>query len=97
MIKREIIFSKVAKDKLESTLQFLETEWSVSTKRKFVKKLDGCFKQIDTFPNSFMYSATLKLNKCKVTKHTAFYYRCTENEISVYYFIDNRMNNIIDL
>ena len=95
-MKRQIIFSKISKEKLELTLKYLEVEWSISTKKKFIKKLDKCFKQIDSFPDSNKFSKSLRLYKCKLTKQTSFYYRYTEKHIYVSYFIDSRMNNTLE-
>ena len=53
---RDIAFSEVASDKLESTLIYLEENYTKKVKWKFLKKLDASFKQIDKFPNSFKYS-----------------------------------------
>lgn len=93
---RDIAFSEVASDKLESTLICLEENFSKKAKWKFLKKLDACFKQIDKFPDSFKYSLIYKANKAIVTKHTSFYYRFTDKEIIVLYFVDNKMNNIFE-
>lgn len=93
MTKRKVIFSKISEEKLESLLNYLELEWSITVKKRFITKLNNCFKQIDNFPNSNQYSETLKMNKCKVSKQTSFFYTVTEKEIFVSFFIDNRMNN----
>lgn len=94
MINREVVFSKIAQERLEALLNYLETEWSLLVKKKFIIKLDECFNQINVFPNSNQYSKTLNLNRCKVTKHTTFYYSFTDDEIYVSFFIDSRMKNI---
>ena len=93
-MKRKIVFSEVASDKLESTLIYLENNFSEKIIWKFLKNLDSCFKQIEKFPNSFKYSDVYKANKVIVTKHTSFYYRFTKDEIIILYFVDNKMNNI---
>ena len=94
-MKRELIFTQVAQSKLLSTLTYLESEFSESSKWKFVKKLDACFKQIDSFQDSFKYSDFLKVHIAQVSKQTSFYYIYTDTEIWVLFFIDHRMNNLI--
>jgi len=101
-VKRKVIFSKIAEQKLESLLKYLEVEWSQSSKKKFLKKLTKSLEQIDTFPESNRRSKSLKLYRCKVTKQTSFYYTFNQKEIHVSYLLiiewkTDWMNNLFRL
>jgi plasmid stabilization system protein ParE len=90
---REIRLSVRAKNKLAKLLAFLETEWSVQSKKDFVGKLDDCLKKIQTLPDSFPESQVVKgLRKCVVTKQTTFYYKYSDSTIYIIAFFDTRQN-----
>jgi len=90
---REIRLSVRATNKLKKLLAFLETEWSVKSKKDFVVKLDACLKKIQTLPESFPESDAVKgLKKCVITKQTTLYYKYSANTIDIVTFFDTRQN-----
>ena len=57
---REIRLSVRATNKLKKLLAFLETEWSVKSKKDFVVKLDDCLKKSRRFQIAFLNQKQLK-------------------------------------
>ena len=89
----KVYFSKTAAHKLENLLEYLEVEWSLKVKSKFIKKLDNAISTISTFPEVFPQSSIKKgYRKCVITKQTSIYYRIKNNEVEISTLFDNRQN-----
>ncbi len=66
---RKIIFSPRSKFQLEQLLEYLETKFSISTKKKFISKLDKIIEIIKKNPDTFPCSNKNKtLRKCVISK-----------------------------
>lgn len=90
---RDIKLSKRAAQKLQELLEYLDSEWSESVKKKFVKKLDQSLRLIRCNPNSFPKTDYIKgLHRCVVTKQTTIYYTYDESTIFIVTLFDNRQN-----
>lgn len=90
---RKIIITKRASTKLDSILNYLQTEWSEQVKIEFISKLEKTFEQIHKYPNSFKKSDKIKgLHQVIVSKQTSYFYRFDKNTITIITFFDNRMN-----
>ncbi len=90
---RKVILSKRAAKRLNGLFEYLETEWSLKTKRDFTKKLDKSIKQIQKFPSSCPQSELEKgLFMLVVTKQTSLFYRFDSESITIVALFDNRMN-----
>ena len=86
-MKRKVILSKIASQKLDDLFEYLQTNWSFAAKVSFIDKLDKRLEQIDKYPDSFPKSGLVKgLHKCVLTKQT-----------SIYYQFDNKAINIVTL
>lgn len=90
---RKIVFSPHSKLQLDSLLDYLEIRFSVSTKKKFVLKLDKVIviiqKDPDTFSKLNSYTA---IRKCVISKQTTLYYRYNNREIRLLSLFDSRQN-----
>ncbi len=92
-MKRNIILSKRAKNKLEKLLEYLESEWSERIKNDFIKKLDHSIQIIKSNPESFPKTTIIKgLHKCVVTKQNTIYYRIKNSNIEIVTIFDTRQN-----
>jgi plasmid stabilization system protein ParE len=90
---RKIIVSKRASKKLESLLEYLEDEWSVDVKLRFIEKLDRALKQIDLFPQSNPLSEIKKgLFRVVITRHITLFYQFDSKTIKVITLFANRMD-----
>jgi plasmid stabilization system protein ParE len=90
---RKIILSKRASRRLDSLLNYLETEWSLKVKKDFIKKLDKSLLQIRNYPDSSECSDLVKgLHRHVITKQTTFFYRYDSKSITIITIFDNRMN-----
>ena len=90
---RDIKLSKRAAQKLQDLLEYLDTEWSESIKKKFVKELDQSFRLIKRNPTCFPKTDFVKdLHRCVVTKHITIYYTYDESTIFIITLFDNRQN-----
>jgi len=92
-MRREVVLSTIAKNKLDHLLHFLESEWSAKVKRDFIKKLDNRLDQIREFPESCPKSIEIaSLHKCVVTPQTTLYYKVSLNKIEIITLFDNRQD-----
>lgn len=92
-MERKVKLSKRSKRKLENLLEYLENEWSIKTKKEFIKKLDKILDQIKINPNYFPQSKIKKgIHKCVVTKQTTIYYRFDDKFIYIISVFDNRQD-----
>jgi len=92
-MKREIRISKRAMKKLDNLLDFLEKEWSVKVKHKFILKLDKLLNQIQKLPDSFPESEKIRgLRKCVLTSQTTVFYKYSDTTIDIVTIFDNRQN-----
>ena len=90
---REIILSKLAAQKLEKLLEYLESEWSSKVKNSFIEKLDLIFNQLKAFPEIGQKTPLVKgLHRLVVTKQTTIYYRFDKKQIKIATFFDTRMD-----
>lgn len=90
---REIIITQKASIKLDSILDYLQTEWSEKVKTDFISKLEKTFEQIQKYPNSYKKSQKIKgLHLVIVSKQISYFYRFDKKTITIITFFDNRMN-----
>jgi plasmid stabilization system protein ParE len=90
---RKIVFSPYSKFQLDSLLDYLEIKFSVSTKKKFVLKLDKVIIIIQKDPDTFSKSNNnIAIRKCVISKQTTLYYRYNNQEIRLLSLFDTRQN-----
>jgi plasmid stabilization system protein ParE len=64
---RGIIISDNAKTKIKNLLEYIESKWSDSVRRKFAQKLYYCVKIIRENPDAFPKSEnSKKIHKCVI-------------------------------
>lgn len=89
----KVFISPLAEKKIKILLVYLEQEWSVKSKEKFLAVLYRRINLISRNPKSCQSSTEFpNLYKCLVNKHSSFYYRIKEKEIEIITLIDNRQN-----
>jgi len=91
----QVLYSKLARNKLLKLTNYLTENWSLQIKNNFVKKLRLKITQIKHNPYSCIESSKFKgLYKCVVTKQTTLYYRVLENqeEIEIITIFDTKQN-----
>jgi plasmid stabilization system protein ParE len=92
-MKRTIIFSKNAENKLFELLAYLEFKWSKKVKDKFILKLDKVIYLIQTEPEIFPKSEfNTKHHKCVLSKQTTIYYKFSTKEVRILAFFDTRQD-----
>ena len=85
--------SKLTAFKLELLLNYLEEEWSIKSRDKFLKKLDTTIKIIKQNPLIFPKSKTHNnLHKCVITKQATILYQIKSETIYIVTIFDNRQN-----
>lgn len=88
-----VVLSPEASRQLERLFDFLETEWSPETRRKFQQKLYRFIDTIKMMPNAFPLSESFPgCRKCVVSKQTSIYYRIQHSGIQIVTVWDNRMD-----
>jgi plasmid stabilization system protein ParE len=90
---KSIFLSKKAAQKLNTLLEYLETNWPKKVKKEFIEKLDKSILQIQNFPSSAQSSEIEKgLFRIVITKQTTLYYKVTAKGITIVTLFDTRMN-----
>lgn len=90
---RKVRFSELATNQLDELFNFLETNWPLDVKLKFIDKLDYAMKIISNFPEAFPISkARPGLHKYIITPHNTIFYRIKPNKIEIVMIFDNRQN-----
>ena len=90
---RRIIFSQRSKNQLDSLIKYLELEFSILTRAKFVKNFDEIILIIQKNPDTFRVSEINEnIRKCVISKQTSLYYRFNNYEIRLLSLFDTRQN-----
>lgn len=90
---RDVIFSRIAKEKLVALLEYLESRWSVRVRDEFISKFDKCIYIIQNEPDVFPASdLDKKQHRCVVTKQTTIYYRFNAKQIRITTLFDTRQH-----
>lgn len=89
----KVKLTSLASYKLELILDYLESEWSVSSRRKFLGNLNKKLTQISQNPKIYLASQIRPdVRKMIITKQNSAYYYIGKNEIVVITIFDNRQN-----
>ena len=89
----KVIISERAEQNLDSIVLYLETEWSVRVRDKFLEVLKSKIEQIAKTPQMYEVSSKKKtIRRCVVSKQTSLYYRAKKEEIEIITIQDNRQN-----
>ncbi len=91
----KVFLSELAKTKLLNLLTYLDQNWGVNAKEKFIEKLSEKIKQISSLPESCPISKKIEgVRKCVFTKQTTLFYRVSnsKNEVEIITIIDNRQH-----
>lgn len=89
----KVYLSPLAEYKLIRLTEYLEEEWGVSSKNKFLDKLKQKFDQISLQPESSPITEDFDTVYWSVVTHQcSLYYRVQENEIEIITISDNRQD-----
>ncbi|GAA0870882.1 hypothetical protein GCM10009117_00270 [Gangjinia marincola] len=81
-MKRKVVLSKIAEEKLSDVLDYLLNRWSNRVKQEFIRKLDQSVSVIQEHPESFPPSLLIPtLRKCVVTKQISIFYEFDDENI----------------
>lgn len=89
----KVFISQRAEKNLKDILEYLQSEWSVRVKDKFLKILQDKIELLSQSP--LMYEASLKkklIRRCVVTKQIVFYYKVSNDTIDIITIQDTRKN-----
>lgn len=89
----EITWSTRAVQDFESTITYLEQNWSEKTARDYVDKVEKVLIIISKMP--FLYpkiSRKKNVRKCLVVKQNAMYFRVKKRTITILTIFDTRQN-----
>jgi plasmid stabilization system protein ParE len=90
---RIIAFSANANKRLESLIDYLELEFSLKTKEKFILNFDKIIYLIQNSPETFPKSTINgSLRRCVVSKQTTIYYKFNSKQIRILSIFDTRQN-----
>ncbi len=87
----KVTLSERAEKNLDEIVTYLQSEWSVRVRNKYLSILEEKIKLISQ--NPFIYPASVKrksIHRCIVTKRSILFYRIKDNEIEVITLQDAR-------
>ena len=89
----KVTISERAEQSLDNIARYLETEWSVRVRDKFLEVLKRKIEQIARMPHMYEASSKKKtVRRCVVSKQTALYYRAKKEEIEIVTIQDTRQD-----
>lgn len=91
----KVHLSKLAAIKTKLLLEYLENEWSISSKKKFLNQFKKSLKQLSNNPYIFPESNYKKgIRRLVVTKQTSLLYKVDKEKELIYVItlFDNRQN-----
>lgn len=89
----KIFLSPKAALQLTELLEYLEENWSVKTRDRFLSKFDRNLKVIVSMPKAFPMSEKKKgLRRSVISKQTTIFYRINGQEIEIVAIKNNRSN-----
>ena len=78
---------------MDNIARYLETEWSVRVRDKFLEVLKKKIEQITRMPQMYEASSKKKtIRRCVVSKQTSLYFRAKKEEIEIVTIQDTRKN-----
>ncbi len=89
----KVTISERAERNLDGIVLYLETEWSVRIRDKYLELLQKKIEMIAKMP--YMYEASSKsktIRRCVVNKQTSLYYRVKKEEIEIVTIQNTRQN-----
>ena len=89
----KVTISERAEQNLDNIARYLETEWSVRVRDKFLEVLKKKIDQISRTPHMYEASSKKKtVRRCVLSKQTSLYYRAKKEEIEIVTIQDTRQN-----
>jgi plasmid stabilization system protein ParE len=89
----KVTISERAERNLDNIIRYLEAEWSVRVRDKFLEMLKKKIEQIARMPHMYEASSKKKtVRRCVVSKQTSLYYRPKKEEIEIITIQDTRQN-----
>lgn len=86
-----VAISSRAEKNLEEIISYLETEWSIRVRDKYLSILEQKIKLISESPS--IYPASIKrksIHRCILTKHSILYYKTKGDHIEIITIQDSR-------
>ena len=89
----KIFWTDFALKELESTIEFLEENWTEKELRNLAAKLEEILSLISQNPNLFQASDIKKeIRRVVVLTHNTLYYRVVKEQIEIISFFSNRQS-----
>ncbi len=88
-----VILSAKASKQLEELLDYLESDWSPQSRRKFQKRLNRFVQILKTIPNGFPKSIKYPdCRKCVVTHQISLIYKLNGDTIEIVAILNSRQD-----
>ena len=86
-----VVFSARASQEINSTLQYLEENWSVKIAQEFAAKIDEKIEFIKSNPFQYPpFKNKKQIRRCVVTQQISFFYRILKDEVQITLFDDRQ-------
>lgn len=90
---KQISWSPLAQEDLEKLLDYLDEQWPVEVRERFLLLLSKNIRQIQHRHSLFpLIHKKIGVRRCVVTKHNSLYFRLTGDEIQILRLYDTRQN-----
>jgi plasmid stabilization system protein ParE len=89
-----ILWTDHALEELESTIKYLETNFTVKELEKLSQKIDSVVNLISQNPHIFSKSEKKEIYRVTILKFNTLYYRIKDNNVEILSFFSNRQNPV---
>ncbi|MBK6536330.1 MAG: type II toxin-antitoxin system RelE/ParE family toxin [Ignavibacteria bacterium] len=88
-----IVFSERASKELNSTLKYIEENWSFKVADEFAKTIDKKISYVKSNPYQYPpFKNKKEIRKCVVTEQISFFYRILNDEVQIITIFDTRQS-----
>ena len=89
----KIKWTKRAANSFDKTVKYLQTEWSLSSAQKFVKRSNKFLQTLQEYPRiGKTQNIEKEIRAYVLSRHISVFYRIKENKLILLNFFDNRQH-----
>jgi len=87
------VFTAEAKTQLQAIVAYLETEWLVRVRNRFLQQLRQSVKTMEQYPMAYPASEKFfEARRCVVSSQVSLFYRIESDPIIILTLMDNRQD-----
>lgn len=91
-MKKNVLWSELAKIDYWKNIEYLIENWSESTAKKFIKEVDFVLDIISIYPEMFQLTNYSQVRSALIFKQISLFYRVNDDRIELIRFWNNHMD-----